>query len=344
MSSSLKLPPTHRYAAGALFGLALHQAQIHQTSPLGLPPDERSSSGSSTDSVSDDPQLWVHESSDLLRPIFKFLDIDDKAWSGLEETTASTPPKHHVGAFLRLLSEESDDGSSEAAEMELALANGIDAMASSMERSSDNESMKEKRREYKHECAEKLSIPDLKPKSDVESTNVENYEEKSQKASSIVGAHLKSVGGSDEKPVEEVSMLGYTRKVTILYELLSACLAQVPEDGKKTTRRRKGYDARHRVALRLLATWLNVRWIKVEAIETMVACSAMALLKEEESKGESQSPDSSWAKWKRGGIIGAAALTGGTLMAITGGLAAPAIAAGFGALAPTLGPRKTQKT
>lgn len=57
-----------------------------------------------------------------------------------------------------------------------------------------------------------------------------------------------------------------------------------------------------------------------EAIETMVACSAMALLKEEESKEESQSPDSSWAKWKRGGIIGAAALTGGTLMAITGGM------------------------
>lgn len=57
-----------------------------------------------------------------------------------------------------------------------------------------------------------------------------------------------------------------------------------------------------------------------EAIETMVACSAIALLKEEESKGESQSPDSSWAKWKRGGIIGAAALTGGTLMAITGGM------------------------
>ncbi|XP_010317700.1 uncharacterized protein [Solanum lycopersicum] len=310
MSSSLMLTPTHRYAAGALFGLALHQAQIHQTCPLGFPdtpPEERSSSCSSADSVSDDPQLWVHESSALLRPIFK------------------------------LLSEESDDGSSEAADMELALANGVDAMASSMEKTSDDESKEEKRREYKHECEEKLSIADVTSKSDMENMKGENYPEKSQKPSSIVGAHLKSVSGFDEKPVEEVSMLGYTRKVTILYELLSACLAQVPEDGKKTTRRRKGYDARHRMALRLLATWLNVRWIKAEAIETMVACSAMALLKEEESKEESQSPDGSWAKWKRGGIIGAAALTGGTLMAITGGLAAPAIAAGFGALAPTLG-------
>lgn len=58
-----------------------------------------------------------------------------------------------------------------------------------------------------------------------------------------------------------------------------------------------------------------------EAIETMVACSAMALVKEQESKEEeASSSKSSWAKWKRGGIIGAAALTGGTLMAITGGM------------------------
>lgn len=115
-----------------------------------------------------------------------------------------------------------------------------------------------------------------------------------------------------------------------------------------------------------------------EAIETMVACSAMAMAKSVAEMGhESPTKESHWAKWKRGGIIGAAALTGGTLMAITGGtwslnfsilscirttkdsrkicsslmfsiiskeilflfsgLAAPAIAAGFGALAPTLG-------
>lgn len=58
-----------------------------------------------------------------------------------------------------------------------------------------------------------------------------------------------------------------------------------------------------------------------EAIETMVACSAMALLKAQESKEEAESSKSRWAKWRRGGIIGAAALTGGTLMAITGGMA-----------------------
>lgn len=77
------LSATQRYAAGALFALALHQAQIHQTRPLGLSPEEdeeesareRTSSGSSSDSVSEDPDLWVHENSGLLRPVFRSLPI-----------------------------------------------------------------------------------------------------------------------------------------------------------------------------------------------------------------------------------------------------------------------------
>lgn len=52
----------------------------------------------------------------------------------------------------------------------------------------------------------------------------------------------------------------------------------------------------------------------------MVACSAMASVKKEEEKEETQSPKNKWAKWKRGGIIGAAAITGGTLLTITGGM------------------------
>ncbi|KAL5189545.1 hypothetical protein HKD37_04G009221 [Glycine soja] len=55
--------------------------------------------------------------------------------------------------------------------------------------------------------------------------------------------------------------------------------------------------------------------------------------KEEESVGS----ETSWDKWKRGGIIGVAAVTGRTIMVITGGLTAPAIAHGLGTLAPTLG-------
>lgn len=52
----------------------------------------------------------------------------------------------------------------------------------------------------------------------------------------------------------------------------------------------------------------------------MAACSAMALQKSGGKEEESLSPESEWDKWKRGGIVGAAALTGGTLMAITGGM------------------------
>ncbi|KAK4711791.1 hypothetical protein R3W88_006304 [Solanum pinnatisectum] len=265
--SSSTLTPMQRYAAGALFGLALHQAHIHQTCPLGFPSDEedRISNGSSNDSVSDDPQLWVHESSGLLRPIFKFLEIDKKAWSGLEETAGSSSPKHHVGALLRSLSvsEEGAESSSEAADKELDLAKAIDAMASSMERTSHNVSKKEKQCEYEHKCREKLSLADTQSRSKVENTtNVENHQEKSKKPSSIEQAYLESVSGFDEKPVEEASTLEYSRKVNVLYQLFSACLAQSSEESKKYTQRR-GYDARHRVALRLLATWFDVEWIKV---------------------------------------------------------------------------------
>lgn len=84
VEATSNLTPTQRYAAGALFAIALNQAQINQTQPLGIPaaPDddddkecdrseERRSNCSSGDSVSDDPNLWVHETSGLLRPVFR---------------------------------------------------------------------------------------------------------------------------------------------------------------------------------------------------------------------------------------------------------------------------------
>ncbi|BBH07997.1 Protein of unknown function D, partial [Prunus dulcis] len=371
-----------RYAAGALFAFALHQAQIHQTHPLRLSSgeeestEERTSSVSSADSVSDGPELWVHENSGLLPPVFRFLEIDSAAWSGLQESAATSPASHHVGAFLRLLAEEGDDGDkdgSQSADQELALSRTVDAMALSMEKTSESsQSKKEKHREYENECREKFSTAErmsiwkvrrerskVKQKIEEEDVQLENLMQKCSTAdvtqnSEGVGALLENqqdTGGNlvsakdalaasseiREKTIGELTMLSYQRKVMVLYELLSACLADKREDNKKCTRRRKGYDARHRVALRLLATWLDVKWMKMEAIETMVACSAMALVKKEEEKEETQSPKNKWAKWKRGGIIGAAAITGGTLLTITGGLAAPAIAAGLGALAPTLG-------
>ncbi|GAV75906.1 DUF726 domain-containing protein [Cephalotus follicularis] len=343
METASLLTPTQRYAAGALLAMALHQVQIHQTRPLGLPtddgPTEDRTSTSSSDSVSEDPKLWVHETSGLLRPVFRSLEIDTIAWPGLEETAGSSPANHHVGAYLRLLLEESSGASSQSSDHELALSKAVDAMTLSLETDPvSSKCKKEKIHEYEHECREKLSNDRLQ--SDYEEANV-HLETTRKTDSDAIGpkdAPDGPVSKIDDKPIEEVIMLSYQRKVTILYELLSACLANTHEDNKKSTRRKKGYDARHRVALRLLATWFDIKWTKMEAIETIVACSAMALAKEEEAKqDEAQSPKSKWAKWKRGGIIGAAAITGGTLLAITGGLAAPAIAAGFSALAPTLG-------
>jgi hypothetical protein len=56
-------------------------------------------------------------------------------------------------------------------------------------------------------------------------------------------------------------------------------------------------------------------------MEIMVAFSLMASEKEKVAEEEkSETPESSWDTWKRGGIIGAAALTGGAVMAITGGM------------------------
>lgn len=54
-------------------------------------------------------------------------------------------------------------------------------------------------------------------------------------------------------------------------------------------------------------------------MEVIVACSAVATVKEGEEAKETDSNESRWSKWKRGGIIGAAALTGGALLAVTGG-------------------------
>ncbi|KAK2657059.1 hypothetical protein Ddye_010111 [Dipteronia dyeriana] len=347
MATESILAATQKYAAGALFAIALHQAQIHQTLLLGSPAQEDStedrisnSNSSSSDSISEDPGLWVHQNSGLLRPVFRFLEIDSAAWLGLEETAGSSPAKHHVGAFLRLLSEEDGDNSSQSSEYGLALSKAVDVTVDAMETSSESsKSKKEKHREYENECREKCSTAEMQSQSESENMHLEETQQEMD--SNVPGTeNISDASGCkfDEKPIEEGMTLSYQRKVTVLYVLLSACLADIPEDKKNCTRQRKGYDARHRVALRLLATWLDIKWIKVEVIETMIACSAMAVRNTEESKDEeTKSKETKWAKWKRGGIIGAAALTGGALLAITGGLAAPAIAAGFGALAPMLG-------
>lgn len=72
--------------------------------------------------------------------------------------------------------------------------------------------------------------------------------------------------GIDKLSLEDVPTNDH-RKMALLYALLSACVADKPvsqeEEDRKSSHFRKGYDARHRVALRLIATWLDVKWIKM---------------------------------------------------------------------------------
>jgi hypothetical protein len=107
----------------------------------------------------------------------------------------------------------------------------------------------------------------------------------------------------------------------VLYTLLAGCVADSPAEKAGKTAMKVGYDARQRSALRLLALWLDVDWSKMAAMELMVAYMAMAAQKEREQKhvDDEEVAQSRWSQWRRGGLIGAAALTGGAILAITGG-------------------------
>ncbi|KAJ6840385.1 transmembrane and coiled-coil domain-containing protein 4-like [Iris pallida] len=338
------LSPTQKYSAVALFSLALRHAQLDQT---GTHHEEETEEPK--------PNLWTHASHGLLRPIFRIMEIDDKAWRGLEDQPVSDPEEDdHVATFLRIISEEDSSSSSKRLEQELVLTEAVDSMASKLEASSTPaKATEEKRHEYQNlttlDMMHKSSEDKFQPAKELEALTTLNMmhkssEDKFQPAKNFEVPVLRRKEQSDKsnRVCNELSKLRgipvkYQRKVTLLFELLSACLSVTPHDTGDRTPIRKGYDARHRTALRLLATWLDVKWIKMEAIEIMVAFSAMAIEEEGAQSENNGSEDSTWSRWKQGGIIGAAALTGGTLMAITGGLAAPAIAAGFSALAPTLG-------
>ncbi|GAB2291820.1 hypothetical protein Dimus_026071 [Dionaea muscipula] len=306
------LTPTQRYAACGLFALALNRSQVHQaqlSSTLPSPDDEPigpgMSAGNGGGSVSDHPDLWIHDCSGLLLPVFKFLQVDDQAAEGLKQTAGSSSQvRHHVDAFLKLLLEENTDVSIGRVDKELALAKAVDAMELAMQTSPSSVS-----------SLAIFPIEEKKARSREQDANVAGIQ-------------------NFENPIEDGALLSFEMKMTILYELLSACLLGSADCG--SSRFRKGYDSRHRVALRLLTTWLGINWLKMEAMEVVVACSLIEIMKGDK-KEVTETTDGAWDKWKHGGTIGAAALAGGTAMAITGGLAAPAIAQGIGALAPTLG-------
>jgi hypothetical protein len=108
------LTHTQRYAAGALLALALRQAQIHQSAPLGAasasPDDDEerassasggssasastattSASGSGSDAASD-ADLWTHDSRGLLRPVFRCALLQAAAPSPVPPPRGSSRP------------------------------------------------------------------------------------------------------------------------------------------------------------------------------------------------------------------------------------------------------------
>ncbi|KAK8681548.1 hypothetical protein V6N13_053950 [Hibiscus sabdariffa] len=270
------LSSAQKYAAAALFALALHHSHIHQTQPtdpllsLNEEPIGECASNTDTGSVSDYPKLWIHDNSGLLLPVFRSVDA---TVLGIESSL--------------LVPEDSD-------------------------RSID----------YETKCRERCGYPD---------TTAAATDPNGRTNLNIPNNVDVDGSGSrfSEKPIEEGKLLSEERKLVVLYELLSSCVADdVSDDGPK------GYDARHRVTLRLLATWLNVKWIKMEAMEIIVACSLMVQLNKvhAEEVGKRRNHN-----LKLAGMIGAVALTGGSLIALTGGLVAPVVGHGLGALAPTLG-------
>lgn len=161
---------------------------------------------------------------------------------------------------MRLLSED-NEYASEMKDHELALSKSIDSIAENMEKAFITSQSNEKYREYEYECREKCLSAEAKS----------NFEETDRQAESTDGNAVVVVkqpaGGTwtetIEQPIDEEKMLSYQRKVVVLYELLSACLADTSVNDKKQSRQRKGYDARHRVALRLLSTWIDIKWIKM---------------------------------------------------------------------------------
>ncbi|OIV96319.1 hypothetical protein TanjilG_09746 [Lupinus angustifolius] len=319
-TSSILLPP-QRYAAAGTFALALHHSQIHYHQPL----------------THDNHQLWIHDDSGLLCPVFRFLGLDDQAWHGLRETAASSSQfRHSLESFLKLLAEE-DANCSERLDKEAALTKAVDATSVSMNTAADSSEAEsgehqQTTRSQENSCDIGIKSSSVAADETTESSVLLTAEPEKQASTALGNAGF-------EQPLEEASLIRYPRKVTVLYTLLSACVADTTEVvDKKCCQTRQGYDARYRVALRLLALWLGIKWNEMEAMEAMVAFSLMdSVSKEVRKENDSVGSETNWDQWKRGGIIGAAAVTGGTLMAVTGGLAAPAIAHGLGALAPVLG-------
>lgn len=167
--------------------------------------------------------------------------------------------------------------SEEKTDKERALTKTVDAMVLTEEDSPASSAEKPVNAEYEAKCRERYEVPETKPPSEVEAKPYEII----TRTCSETSTEEKALNVSEplEEPVEEGNLLSYERKITVLYALLSACVADNTEDSDKCSQVRKGYDARHRVALRLLAAWLGVEWQKmVRLLKTFLVFSFCYLI------------------------------------------------------------------
>lgn len=150
---------------------------------------------------------------------------------------------------------------------------------------------------------------------------------------------IENNNGTEEEQGQEPALSASPAAVAAVWELLQCSIAASlpPEPVGKSTkaspsvvkRRVRWYDARARVAVRQVASWLQLPWRKVVTLEMLLGSDKTpSAMKHDALDAERLVQSSSLRALK----VGLAAGAGGLLFAITGGLAAPAIAAGVGSV------------
>lgn len=237
------LLPAHRRTAASLFALALHHSQIRRTET------------SSPVSQINDSDLWFHQNIHLLCSVFRFLGVDEDSWQGIKETACSSSHfRDNVRSFLTSLSEEGGATSSEESKKEAELTEAVHESALTLNDTSPtaNSLTRQKTGSQDDMCDSMESSALLPIKKQASNTlEIETF----------------------EQSFEEATLVGYQRKVTVLYTLVAACVAD-------TDKSKQGYDARHRVALRLLSVWLDVNWNEMVCVLGTLACISNTIWKQ----------------------------------------------------------------
>ncbi|KAL4436640.1 hypothetical protein ABPG75_003779 [Micractinium tetrahymenae] len=128
------------------------------------------------------------------------------------------------------------------------------------------------------------------------------------------------------------------KAIGAVWELVQCCVGAVPLPPDPSAPRLprpvgvRWYDARARAALFQVASWLQMPPRKVANLELLLTQD-----KAPRHKALNDLEEDTWERRMRYFKVGAAAVGGGALFAVTGGLAAPAIAAGMGSILGFIG-------